>query len=398
MKISYILLLLSLFSFIVIGLLGEEVDIGVGNVEDEDDFIMKKNVQQRNLIRENIKPTSILNNYQKYYIKTDHRNFGENDNNIKTLAYLTPWNKKGFESSVMFREKFTHLSPVWFQIKPYSPSPNTLIIEGQHNVDKEWIFKIKNGNNRTLIVPRFNFEGESLTLQLLHQEFQSKRFIDSLVKTITDNDFDGLVMEGIYYVENRQIRKHFLENLSNLLHKLGKQLFIVIQPIHKNSQRAISFTKEDVSELSAFVDGFSLMTYDFDPRNADNSPIHWMRDNLKYFLGDDIQNINQYISKKILMGVPFYGYKHSLATNEFHAVMSWDFTEVLEKNSKGKFQWNQATYEHNFSYKDSNNYNMKLTYPTLLFLDERLKLAKQYHCSISIWELGQGMNYFYDLL
>lgn len=35
-----------------------------------------------------------------------------------TLAYVTPWNRRGFDAALRHRGKLTHVSPVWYQIVP----------------------------------------------------------------------------------------------------------------------------------------------------------------------------------------------------------------------------------------------------------------------------------------
>ena len=113
-------------------------------------------VMQRGLVSESVSIKQIVENHKSFNIDTTkNRNF-----NSPVLAYVTPWNNRGYDIVKMFH-KFTLVAPVWFQLVPDQSNSNgnkiTLKINGQHDVDKGWIDEVKATGAK--IVPRVIFEG-----------------------------------------------------------------------------------------------------------------------------------------------------------------------------------------------------------------------------------------------
>ena len=54
--------------------------------------------------------------------------------------------------------------------------------------------------------------------------------------------------------------------------------------------------------------------------------------------------------------------------------------------------------EHNFTYDDRGGAKHEVWHPTLKALAEHLGHLRQLGVGVALWELGDGLDYFYDLI
>lgn len=57
------------------------------------------------------------------------------------MGYVTPWNSRGYDVAKTSRHKFTHISPVWYQLRGGSGS--AFHLAGGHDVDQGWISDVR---------------------------------------------------------------------------------------------------------------------------------------------------------------------------------------------------------------------------------------------------------------
>lgn len=139
------------------------------------------------------------------------------------------------------------------------------------------------------------------------------------------------------------------------------------------------------------------MTYDYSVtlRGGPNCPVKWMKHSIRSLIGPNSRD-----GGKILMGIPFYGYdNHQAIVGQTMLEQLFEYKPEIKWESTYKehyYEYNYIYYIIKYRYVNGKDKHL-VYYPTLKMLYDRLELANTLGCGIGIWEIGQGLDYFYDI-
>ncbi|XP_037033847.1 chitinase domain-containing protein 1 [Bradysia coprophila] len=360
------------------------------------DFKIKLGPQQfsvfdRNLIEDEPSARDILVESGSYYEETENRLF-----NGTVLGYVTSWNNHGYDVAKIWGPKFDIISPVWLQIVRL---PNgDYQMNGEHDVDSGWLKDVRNAaHNKNKITPRVLFEkfSDKDFSKLLTYEKERTTVISLIVKTCQKHRFNGIVLEIWSQLAARVEDKHlidFVTEIAKTLRSHNMETVLVIPPFRKEMYDL--FSKQHFDTLYPVISWFSLMTYDFSSiqRPGANAPLKWMRNAVEHICPDSSPNLSTRRSK-ILLGLNLYG--NDFTPDGGSAIIGHEYLNFL-KYVKGRLSLDETNSENFFEVKTPTGRHI-VFYPTLYSVHERIQLARELGTGISLWELGQGLDYFYDL-
>lgn len=349
-------------------------------------------VFERGLVQQEPSAKDILVENAAYHEETALKNF-----NGKVLGYVTPWNNHGYDVAKLWGSKFSYVSPVWLQVLRKGPKQYEL--GGAHDIDAGWVKDVKKAGQSigNKVVPRILFDKftDKDFSQLLTYSEERTVAARLIVDTVRRYRFDGIVLE-VWSQLAARVDDEFLVGLvreiCQTLTEGGFECILVIPPARKETYDL--FSKRHFETLVPVVSAFSLMTYDYSTvqRPGANGPLYWVKNAVQHICPDSTENLKEKRAK-ILLGLNLYGSDYT--PNGGQPIIGHEYLALL-KHLKGHLTFDEHDVENFFEVKTSNGRHM-VFYPTLFSINERLKLARELGTGISLWELGQGLDYFYDL-
>ncbi|KRX95564.1 Chitinase domain-containing protein 1, partial [Trichinella pseudospiralis] len=316
------------------------------------------------------------------------------------LAYVTPWNNHGYDIAKWLAPKFTFISPVWLHLVA---SQGKCSIAGSHDIDQKWISEVRSNNSAVKVVPRFllQYKDKVTAEYLLSSELFQNICFRNVVEFIQRNGFEGAVLEVISQTvpiltdQKTQIVDlapllQMIINFAEYLRRQKKIVILVVPACTADADQPSLFNESHMQKLSPFIDYVSVMTYDynrFGKVGINIAPLSWIERCIVMLI-----NSNNNTAEKILMGINFYGYEFDYKVGELEPVIGSRYVEAV-KSEKPKFVWDNMTNEHFAVFKWK-----VINFPNLKVIKAKLNLAIRLNVGVAIWDIGQGLDHFYELL
>ncbi|MEG6616412.1 glycosyl hydrolase family 18 protein [Peptococcaceae bacterium 1198_IL3148] len=220
--------------------------------------------------------------------------------------------------------------------------------------------------------------------QVLNSPAKRQRAIKDTLQLVEKYGFAGVNID--FEAMPPSDRNQFTLFLTEMRQTMASRGYLVTAALQAKTEDNPSgyFGAFDYAKIGSVLDYAVVMTYDYNGPWGQAGPVAalpWVNDVLKYAT-------SVMPSQKILMGVPAYGYRWSMANQKVvdTGVIQWQKAKELTKY--GPIKWDNQSSSPYIKYNSSNLYH-EAWFENKYSLEIKLQLINQYKLGgIALWKLG----------
>lgn len=234
-------------------------------------------------------------------------------------------------------------------------------------------------------------EGGGFDSDVAHAVLSSTQVQNTLIENVVNNlaqEYTGLVIDFEYiYSQDRENYNNFLRRITDRLHSLGYTVATALAPKISGTQRGLLYEGHDYPVHGAIVDYVILMTYEwgytYGPPQA-VAPLNQVESVLRYAT-------SVIPSRKIMMGIPNYGYDWTLPFVQGSAARSLSNTAAarLAVTQRVEIHYDATAQTPFFHYYDSNGRQHEVWFEDARSIQAKLALVNKYKLGgVSYWTVN----------
>lgn len=249
--------------------------------------------------------------------------------NLKYTAWLPFWKKgEGARDFALQMEKFSSISPFSYEVRADGTLIDSLKIS--NGSWDGWLGAVKDGGVK--VIPSIALLDGDAVHALLSNKAKRIKHEDIIAKLVKDNKFDGIDIDyEDKWAKTKDYFNTFIMGLAQRLHAQKKTLVCTLESrmALKDRFKVPPATMEyanDYVTLNKYCDEFRIMAYDqgaidinLDAKKGNGElymPVadpDWVEKVIK-------ETLKMVPAKKIVLGVPSYGYEYEVSWNDGQAI------------------------------------------------------------------------------